>query len=137
MMCVCVCMMCVCVCRLCGVRVLQSYAERIFLLSSSVTVAMTSEVSLTGPGLQVTYSIFNQSDREYESVTFTHLSFDASESFTWFLNRAACPDQFLCHLNGLCVPACDGITDCPNGLDERNCGKSPDYSLTSVELSHT
>ncbi|XP_056606167.1 transmembrane protease serine 6 [Triplophysa dalaica] len=81
--------------RLCGVRVLQSYAERIFLLSSSVTVAMTSEVSLTGPGLQVTYSIFNQSD--------------------------PCPDQFLCHLNGLCVPACDGITDCPNGLDERNC----------------
>lgn len=69
----------VCVRRLCGVRALQPYAERIFLLSSTVTVAMTSEVSLTGPGLQVTYSIFNQSDRECETVTLTHLSFDTSE----------------------------------------------------------
>lgn len=34
----------------------------------------------------------------------------------------ACPGQFLCTVNGLCVPACDGIKDCPNGLDERNCG---------------
>lgn len=34
----------------------------------------------------------------------------------------ACPGQFLCTINGLCVPACDGIKDCPNGLDERNCG---------------
>lgn len=34
----------------------------------------------------------------------------------------ACPGQFLCTTNGLCVPACDGIKDCPNGLDERNCG---------------
>ncbi|TSK62641.1 Transmembrane protease serine 6 [Bagarius yarrelli] len=24
-------------------------------------------------------------------------------------------------VNGLCVSACDGISDCPNGLDERNC----------------
>lgn len=38
---------------------------------------------------------------------------------------SACPGQVLCHINGLCVPACDGISDCPNGLDERNCGKSP------------
>ncbi|XP_026116560.1 transmembrane protease serine 6 [Carassius auratus] len=81
--------------RLCGVRGLQPYAERIHLLSNTVTVSMTSEVSLTGPGLQVHYSIFNQSD--------------------------PCPGQVLCHVNGLCVPACDGISDCPNGLDERNC----------------
>ncbi|XP_067316614.1 transmembrane protease serine 6 isoform X2 [Pseudorasbora parva] len=81
--------------RLCGVRGLQPYAERIFLLSSSVSVSMTSEVSLTGPGLQVHYSIFNQSD--------------------------PCPGQVLCSINGLCVPACDGISDCANGLDERNC----------------
>ena len=33
----------------------------------------------------------------------------------------ACPGEFLCSVNGLCVPACDGIKDCPNGLDERNC----------------
>lgn len=38
----------------------------------------------------------------------------------------ACPGEFLCSVNGLCVPACDGIKDCPNGLDERNCGKQPD-----------
>ncbi|KAL1273492.1 hypothetical protein QQF64_029354, partial [Cirrhinus molitorella] len=81
--------------RLCGVRGLQPFAERIYLLSSTVTVSMTSEVSLTGPGLQVHYSIFNQSD--------------------------PCPGQVLCNINGLCVPACDGIADCPNGLDERNC----------------
>lgn len=34
----------------------------------------------------------------------------------------ACPGQFFCSTNGLCVSACDGIKDCPNGLDERNCG---------------
>ncbi|XP_063059142.1 transmembrane protease serine 6 [Engraulis encrasicolus] len=81
--------------RLCGSRGLQPFAERIFLLSASITVTMTSEVSLTGPGLQIHYSLFNQSD--------------------------PCPGQFLCTLNGLCVPACDGIQDCPNNLDERNC----------------
>ncbi|KAG9338884.1 hypothetical protein JZ751_025324, partial [Albula glossodonta] len=37
---------------------------------------------------------------------------------------SACPGQFLCTVNGLCVPACDGIKDCPNGLDERNCEDS-------------
>lgn len=41
----------------------------------------------------------------------------------------ACPGEFLCSVNGLCVPACDGIKDCPNGLDERNCGEQPVPSL--------
>ncbi|XP_061576527.1 transmembrane protease serine 6 isoform X2 [Cololabis saira] len=81
--------------RLCGTRGLQSYCERLFLLSETTTVVMTSEVSLTGPGLQLRYSVFNLSD--------------------------PCPGQFLCTVNGLCVPVCDGIKDCPNGLDERNC----------------
>ncbi|XP_076871878.1 transmembrane protease serine 6 [Brachyhypopomus gauderio] len=81
--------------RMCGLRALQTYAERLYLHSPTTTVTMTSEVSLTGPGLQIHYSIFNQSD--------------------------PCPGQFLCSVNGLCVPACDGISDCPNGLDERNC----------------
>ncbi|XP_056136135.1 transmembrane protease serine 6 [Lampris incognitus] len=81
--------------RLCGTRGLQPYSERLFLVSTSTIVIMTSEVSLTGPGLQLHYSLFNLSD--------------------------PCPDQFLCTVNGLCVPACDGIKDCPNGLDERNC----------------
>lgn len=81
--------------RLCGTRSLQPYSERIFLISTIATVVMTSEVSLTGPGLQLQYSIFNLTD--------------------------PCPGQFLCTVNGMCVPACDGIKDCPNGLDERNC----------------
>ncbi|XP_026216677.1 transmembrane protease serine 6 isoform X2 [Anabas testudineus] len=81
--------------RLCGTRSLQPYSERFFLFSMTVTVVMTSEVSLTGPGLQLHYSVFNLSD--------------------------PCPGQFLCTINGLCVPACDGLKDCPNGLDERNC----------------
>ncbi|XP_055763648.1 transmembrane protease serine 6 [Salvelinus fontinalis] len=81
--------------RFCGTRGLQPYAERLYLLSTATSVVMTSEVSITGPGLQVHYSLFNQSD--------------------------PCPGQFLCTLNGLCVPSCDGIKDCPNGLDERNC----------------
>ncbi|XP_028253490.1 transmembrane protease serine 6 isoform X2 [Parambassis ranga] len=81
--------------RLCGTRGLQPYSERIYLLSTTTTVILTSEVSLTGPGLQLHYSIFNLSD--------------------------PCPGQFLCTVNGLCVPVCDGIKDCPNGLDERNC----------------
>ncbi|TNM85352.1 hypothetical protein fugu_007623 [Takifugu bimaculatus] len=81
--------------RLCGTRSLQPYTERLFLLSSTTTVVMTSEVSLTGPGLQLHYTVFNLSD--------------------------PCPGQFLCSTNGLCVSACDGIKDCPNGLDERNC----------------
>ncbi|XP_016519517.1 transmembrane protease serine 6 isoform X2 [Poecilia formosa] len=81
--------------RLCGTRGLQPYCERLSLLTNSTTVVMTSEVSLTGPGLQVHYSVFNLSD--------------------------PCPGQFLCTVSGLCVPLCDGIKDCSNGLDERNC----------------
>ncbi|XP_036796039.1 transmembrane protease serine 6 isoform X1 [Oncorhynchus mykiss] len=97
--------------RFCGTRGLQPYAERLYLLSTATRVVMTSEVSITGPGLQVHYSLFNQSD-------------PCPGQFLCTLNGLcvpACPGQFLCTLNGLCVPACDGIKDCPNGLDERNC----------------
>lgn len=82
--------------RLCGLRTLQPYAERIPVVATSgVTVNFTSQISLTGPGVQVYYGLYNQSD--------------------------PCPGEFLCSVNGLCVPACDGVKDCPNGLDERNC----------------
>ncbi|XP_064903822.1 transmembrane protease serine 6 isoform X2 [Columba livia] len=82
--------------RLCGLRTLQAYAERIPVTSSvDITITFTSQISLTGPGVQAAYSLYNQSD--------------------------PCPGEFLCSVNGLCVPACDGIKDCPNGLDERNC----------------
>ncbi|AWP05217.1 hypothetical protein SMAX5B_011328 [Scophthalmus maximus] len=81
--------------RLCGSRSSRPHSERLAVLSATATVVMTSEVSLTGPGLQLRYSVFNLSE--------------------------PCPGRFLCIANGLCVPACDGIKDCPNGLDERNC----------------
>ncbi|KAF5919803.1 hypothetical protein HPG69_009792, partial [Diceros bicornis minor] len=82
--------------RLCGLRTLQPYAERIPVVATAgITINFTSQISLTGPGVQVHYSLYNQSD--------------------------PCPGEFLCSVNGLCVPVCDGVKDCPNGLDERNC----------------
>ncbi|XP_045042836.2 transmembrane protease serine 6 isoform X3 [Desmodus rotundus] len=82
--------------RLCGLRTLQPYVERIPVVASSgITINFTSQTSLTGPGVQARYSLYNQSD--------------------------PCPGEFLCSVNGLCVPSCDGVKDCPNGLDERNC----------------
>lgn len=81
--------------RLCGTRILQPYAERIAMVTASTTISFTSEITLTGPGVQASYSLYNQSD--------------------------PCPGEFLCVVNGLCVPACDGVKDCPNELDERNC----------------
>lgn len=51
--------------RLCGTRGLQPYNERLLLLPTTATVVMTSEVSLTGPGLQLHYRVFNLSDREF------------------------------------------------------------------------
>ncbi|KAM4722417.1 transmembrane protease serine 6 [Rhinophrynus dorsalis] len=81
--------------RMCGLRVLMPYAERITSITGSVTVSFTCPSSLTGPGVQAAYSLFNLSD--------------------------PCPGQFLCVVNGLCVPLCDGVKDCPNELDERNC----------------
>lgn len=34
--------------------------------SDGVTINFTSQISLTGPGVQVYYSLYNQSDREYK-----------------------------------------------------------------------
>uniref|UniRef100_UPI00398E4C97 transmembrane protease serine 6 n=1 Tax=Pristiophorus japonicus TaxID=55135 RepID=UPI00398E4C97 len=81
--------------KMCGRRVLQPYAQRIFVVSLSTMVTFTSEVTLTGPGIQFRYSLFNQSE--------------------------PCPDKVLCSVSGLCVPECDGLKDCTNGADEKNC----------------
>ncbi|XP_043923954.1 transmembrane protease serine 6 [Protopterus annectens] len=81
--------------RLCGMRILQPYVERIFTLSRIITITFASQISLTGPGVQFHFGLFNQSN--------------------------PCPGEFFCSLNGLCVPPCDGIKDCPDGLDEANC----------------
>ena len=47
--------------------------------SDGVTINFTSQISLTGPGVQVYYSLYNQSDREYNlrcvcAVSYTHLT---------------------------------------------------------------
>lgn len=34
--------------------------------STGITINFTSQISLTGPGVQVHYGLYNQSDREYE-----------------------------------------------------------------------
>ncbi|XP_051899161.1 transmembrane protease serine 6 isoform X2 [Pristis pectinata] len=81
--------------KLCGWRVLQPYAERIFAVALTTKVTFSSEVTLTGPGIQFQYSLFNQSN--------------------------PCPDGVLCSVSGLCVPECDGLKDCSNNVDENNC----------------
>ncbi|XP_071983439.1 transmembrane protease serine 6 isoform X2 [Engystomops pustulosus] len=81
--------------RMCGIRVLQSYTERIDGASNNINVTFTCPRSLTGPGIQASYSLYNKTD--------------------------PCPGEFLCIADGMCVPLCDGVKDCPNGLDERNC----------------
>lgn len=51
--------------RLCGLRTLQGYAERIPVTSSAdITITFTSQISLTGPGVQAAYSLYKQSDRK-------------------------------------------------------------------------
>ena len=51
--------------RLCGLRTLQPYAERIPVVATAgITINFTSQISLTGPGVQVHYGLYNQSDRE-------------------------------------------------------------------------
>ncbi|KAK1885611.1 Transmembrane protease serine 6, partial [Dissostichus eleginoides] len=87
--------------RLCGTRGLQSYTERLFLISTTTTVVMTSEVSITGPGLQLRYRVFNQSD------------------------RVQCSDMTYVCADGTCLkkpnPECDFVTDCPDASDEKHC----------------
>lgn len=43
--------------------------------SAGVTINFTSQISLTGPGVQVYYSLYNQSDREYGRGRERGLSF--------------------------------------------------------------
>lgn len=56
--------------RLCGLRTLQAYAERIPVTSSAdITITFTSQISLTGPGVQAAYSLYNQSDRKFSLLS--------------------------------------------------------------------
>ncbi|XP_053324640.1 transmembrane protease serine 6 isoform X1 [Spea bombifrons] len=92
--------------RMCGLRVLMPYAERIVPISGNVTISFSCPTTLTGPGVQASYSLFNQSD--------------------------PCPGEFLCVINGMCVPLCDGVKDCPNELDERNCVCPAQYQCSEA-----
>uniref|UniRef100_A0A4W2IHG6 Transmembrane protease serine 6 n=1 Tax=Bos indicus x Bos taurus TaxID=30522 RepID=A0A4W2IHG6_BOBOX len=85
--------------RLCGLRTLQPYAERIPVVASAgITINFTSQISLTGPGVQVHYSLYNQSD--------------------------LCRATFQCQEDSTCIPlsrVCDRQPDCLNGSDEEQC----------------
>nr|XP_014350581.1 PREDICTED: transmembrane protease serine 6 isoform X2 [Latimeria chalumnae] len=86
--------------RMCGRRIFQPYAERIYLVSLTVNISFTSQISLTGPGIQAFYSLFDQSD--------------------------LCPAKFKCGEGSSCVElhkVCDQYTDCQSGSDETNCMK--------------
>ncbi|XP_069764109.1 transmembrane protease serine 6 isoform X2 [Narcine bancroftii] len=95
--------------KLCGWRVLQPYAQRIFALALTTKVTFSSEVTLTGPGIQFHYSLFNQSN--------------------------PCPDGILCSVSGLCVPECDGLKDCSNKVDEKNCVCPAQHQCTGASTS--
>ncbi|KAK7929171.1 hypothetical protein WMY93_005566 [Mugilogobius chulae] len=79
---------------LCGSRSPQTYSERVPLLSRTTTV-LFSVLSQTGPGLQLSYTVYNLSQ--------------------------PCPGQLLCSVDGQCVSTCDGISHCADGLDEEHC----------------
>ncbi|XP_055519310.1 LOW QUALITY PROTEIN: transmembrane protease serine 6 [Leucoraja erinacea] len=95
--------------NLCGRRVLQPYAERIFAVALTTKVTFSSKVTLTGPGIQFHYSLFNQSH--------------------------PCPDGVLCLVSGLCVPECDGLKDCSNNADESNCVCPAQHQCTGESSS--
>ncbi|XP_033821739.1 transmembrane protease serine 6 [Periophthalmus magnuspinnatus] len=94
--------------RLCGSRIAQAYTERVPLLSPSTSVLLSSVLTQTGPGLRVFYSVYNLSE--------------------------PCPGQLLCSVDGQCVPECDGITDCPNSLDEKHCECAAEFQCTAQIL---
>ncbi|KAJ7425860.1 Transmembrane protease serine 6 [Willisornis vidua] len=87
--------------RLCGLRTLQAYAERIPVMSSAdITITFTSQISLTGPGVQAAYSLYNQSD--------------------------LCSAKFQCHEDSTCIEfsrVCNQQLDCVNGSDEEQCSE--------------
>lgn len=91
----------------CGLPVLKPYTERIEGISDTIQVQFSCQKSLTGPGLQASYSLYNLSD--------------------------PCPGEFLCVSDGMCVPLCDGVQDCPDGLDERNCVCPAEYECPDGE----
>ncbi|KAK2488787.1 hypothetical protein MC885_015110, partial [Smutsia gigantea] len=126
--------------RLCGLRTLQPYAERIPVVATTgITINFTSQISLTGPGVQVHYSLYNQSD-------LCRATFQCQEDSTCISLSRVCDQQPDC-LNGSdeercqegvpcgtftfqcedrsCVkkpnPRCDGWPDCRDGSDERHC----------------
>ncbi|XP_073448585.1 transmembrane protease serine 6 [Aquarana catesbeiana] len=93
--------------RFCGLRALRSHTLRIMGKSNNIPIQFSCQGSQTGPGIRASYSLFNRTD--------------------------PCPGEYLCEIDGMCVPLCDGVKDCPNGLDERNCVCPASYECPDGE----
>ncbi|OWK58916.1 Transmembrane protease serine 6 [Lonchura striata] len=137
--------------RLCGLRTLQAYAERIPVTSSAdITITFTSQISLTGPGLQAAYSLYKQSDRKLGFLPAPlcpcrGTSSPSALGSCWEKHKAQpgnprchppfrkmlinqwytmCPAKFQCREDSTCIEfsrVCNQQLDCVNGSDEEHC----------------
>ncbi|XP_061883388.1 transmembrane protease serine 6 [Entelurus aequoreus] len=123
--------------RFCGRRGLLPYRERLVPSSTWASVVMTSEVS--GPGLQLHYSIFNLTQLcvaqfqcpedsrcgDYYKLCDQHPDCtDTSDTINCTQGVQCTNMTYICS-DGTCLkkpnPQCDFVMDCPDASDETQC----------------